>query len=171
MADFIDVPAKDLEDFLQKHSFTRGKQGNEVVYVRRSTVDPNLMLKVYTSIRDGQVVARASGRDSIKVCVVWDDGRGKSFGVGRFPPVFRVTSVASVLERLDLKLKEAVLRAKEWLAEQAAKEDKRQKELFAQREREQEKAAFMSDPDMQDDPKNPRDPKFAAYAASLEVPF
>jgi hypothetical protein len=169
MANFIAVPAKDLEDFLQKHSFVRGKQRDEVVYTRHSKVDPALHIKVYTSIRDGQAQVRASGRDAIRVCVVWDNGQ-RSFGVGRFPPVFRVTSVQSVLERLDIRLREAAQRAKDWLSEQAAKEDAKQKALFAQREREQEQAAFMSDPDMQD-PKNPRDPKFAAYADSLMVPF
>ena len=174
MADFIAVPAVDLENFLQNKKFERTKQRDEVVYIRRSTVDPNLMMKVYTSIKDGQTAVRAAGRDAIRVCVVWDNGQGRSFGVGKFPPVFRVHSVQSDLERLDLKLKEAAQRAKDWLAQEASKreaqEDARQKALFAQREREQERQAFASDPDMGSEPPE-AGVSFAEYAATLEVPF
>jgi hypothetical protein len=82
----------------------RPKQRDEVVYIKRSTVDPSLMIKVYTSIRDGATAVRAAGRDAIRVCVVWDNGV-RSFGVGKFDPVMRVHSVQSVLSRLDLRLK------------------------------------------------------------------
>src|SRR5271157_3496218 len=40
MADFIAVPAVDLENFLQSKKFERTKQRDEVVYIRRSMVDP-----------------------------------------------------------------------------------------------------------------------------------
>jgi hypothetical protein len=166
MPTFVAVPSQTLEDHLQKKGYRRTVQRNEVVYIKRSQVDPSLMIKVYTSIAIGQTAVRAAGRDAIRCCVVWDNGF-RSFGVGKFPPVFRVHSVQSVLERLDARLKEAVQRAKDWLSEQGAKEDARQKAAFAQREREQEEAAFMSDPGMRDD--SPA--AFAAYAATLEVPF
>jgi hypothetical protein len=170
MANFIAVPAQDLEAFLQKKGYSRTKQRDEVVYIKRSQVDPSLMIKVYTSIRDGATAVRAAGRDAIRCCVVWDNG-SRSFGVGKFQPVMRVHSVQSVLDRLNIRLTEAVQRAKEWLQEQADKrqreQDLRDKAAFAQREREQEEAAFMSDPDMRDD--SPA--AFAAYAVTLEVPF
>jgi hypothetical protein len=163
MADFIAVPAVDLENFLQSKKFERTKQRDEVVYIRRSTVDPCLMMKIYTSIKDGQTTVRAAGRDAIRVCVVWDNGQGRSFGVGKFPPVFRVHSVQSVLERLDLKLKEAAQRAKDWLGEQAKKKAP------------PPPPPPVEDPVMGSEPPapitDPRDPAFAAYAASLEVPF
>ena len=187
MADFIAVPAADLEAFLQKRKFVRGKQGNEVIYTRHSSVDPNLFIKVFTSIRDGQTAVRAAGRDALRICVVWDNGAGRSFGVGKFDPVFRVHSVESVLKRLDIRMREAAQRAKDWLAEQAAKNpssaaaaDARQKAAFAERERQQEQQAFLSDPDLgiipPDPPSeppqpSPQAPTFEQYAQSLVVPF
>ncbi len=61
----------------------------------------------------------------------------------------------------------------------AALEDARQKAAFAERERQQEQAAFMSDPDMRfppDPPSEPPEPApkaptFEEYARTLEVPF
>jgi len=191
MSQYIDVPAADIENFLQNKKFERTVQRTEVVYIKRSQVDPNLMIKVYTSIQIGATQARANGRDSIKVCCVYDSGTS-SFGVGRFPPVFRVTSVQSVLERLDLKIKEASIRARDWLVSQGktvpktpvppamdaqAAEDLRQKNRFAQQERAQEQAAFLADMAEQvppsEPPKAPLSPRaaFEAYAASLDVPF
>ena len=189
MAEYIDVPAADIENYLQGKKFVRTVQGTEVVYIKRSTVDPGLMIKVYSSITDGQSSARSTGRDSIKVCCVFDDGV-RSFGVGKFPPVFRVTSVQSVLERLDLKIKEAAVRARDWLAQQGKKapstpvppppsqmemEDIRQKNRFAEKERLQEQAAFLADMERQvpssEPPPPPKEPTFVEYANSLVVPF
>lgn len=156
MANYIEVPAADMEGFLQRKGFSRTTQRDEVVYIKRSQVDGALMLKVYTSIRNGSASVRGAGRDAVRVCVVWDDGT-RSFGVGRFPPVFRVHSVQSVLERLEARLKEAAQRARDWLSEQgksaerAMQERLEEKAEFAAREAEQERAAFMSDPDMRRD--------------------
>ena len=170
MANFIAVPAADLENFLQKKNFSPTRQRDEVVYIKRSTVDPNLMIKVYTSIRHGSTAVRAAGKDAIRVCVVWDNGVGRSFGVGKFNPIFRVHSVQSVLERLDLRLKEAAQRARDWLSEQGAKEDVQHKAAFAQKEREQEQAAFLADMQRQT-PEPASEPTFEEYALTLEVPF
>jgi hypothetical protein len=192
VSNYIDVPAADIERFLQNLRFERSKQRDEVVYIKRSTVDPCLMVKVYTSLTDGSNSTRGSGRDSIKVCVVFDDGNGRAFGVGKFPPVFRVTSVQSVLERLELKIREAAVRAREWLAQQGKSapatpptpppsqmemEDIRLKNLAAEHERLQEQAAFLADMTRQvpaseppPRPMNERD-EFRAYANKLSVPF
>ena len=159
MADYIEVPAPAIEDLLQKKGMTRVKQGNEVVYVKKSKVNPSLLLKVYTSIRDGANAVRPSGRDSIKVCVVFDDGT-RSFGVGKFPPVFRVHSVQSVLDRLDLRLKEAAQRARDWLAEQAKKTPP-------------PAPAPIIEPEPASEPPQapPSAPTFEEYAMALHVPF
>lgn len=91
-----------------------GLSGTEVVYSRRSQRNASIVIKIYTSIREGQTAVRAAGKDSIKVCVVFDDGR-KSFGVGKFPSVMRVASVESVLKRLGDTLDRAIDRATEWI--------------------------------------------------------
>lgn len=178
MANFVSVPSQVLEDFLQKKGFTATTQRNEIVYIKRSKVDPNLMLKVYTSIAVGSTAVRAAGKDALRCCVVWDNGLGRSFGVGKFNPVFRVHSVQSVLERLELRLKEAAQRARDWLGEQAAREDLRQKNLFAEQERQAEQRAFMADMQRQTPPQEepssepPQSgPTFEEYANTLEVPF
>jgi hypothetical protein len=151
MADFIAVPAKDLEDFLQQKGYSRTTQREEVVYVKRSQVNPSLMVKVYTSICDGSAAVRAAGRDAIRVCVVFDNG-ARSFGVGKFSPVMRVHSAQSVLERLNIRLREAALRAREWLAQQAA-------------------PAPAHAPDYSSEPPPPETQSFEDYANSLSVPF
>ncbi len=114
MAQFFEVPAAEIEKFLSSKSFVRGIQGNEVVYTRKSRRNPDVLMKVYTSIRVGRTAVRSSGKDSIKVCVVFDSGR-RSFGIGKFPPVFRVTSTESTLERLQHRIMMAAHRAEEWL--------------------------------------------------------
>jgi hypothetical protein len=156
MANFIPVPAHDIESLLQSKGFARGKQGNEVVYTKHSSVDPYLHVKVYTSIREGQTQVRAAGRDAIRVCAVWDNKVGRNFGVGRFQPVFRVQSVQSVLERLELRLREAAQRCKDWLAEQAARNPPPPPPP---------PEAYSSEPP------EAGEVSFEQYAATLEVPF
>jgi len=171
MANFVEVPAEVLESHLVAKKFSKTTCHNEVVYIRKSERDPSVQIKVYTSIRVGRTVVRARGKDSIKVAVVFDNGR-KSFGIGKFTAVPRVHSVESVLRRTDERLKSAMLRAVEWLNEQAARgggfnrpaavpacprpEDSADafnrewaalKDEAGRREDEQERAAFLSDPD------------------------
>lgn len=162
MANFFAVPAEALEGYLQSLRFERSVYGQEVVYSRKSAYNPNVLIKVYTSIRVGQSSVRAAGTDAIRVCCVFDNGR-RSFGIGKFPPVMRVASVDSVLKRLFERLQAAAARAKAWMAE----EDRRngvssrdqaewqarveEKAAYARFEAEQERRAFASDPDFRAD--------------------
>jgi len=114
MANFVAVPAEAIEEFLQSKKFVRSVQRNEVVYSRTSVRHPDVHIKVYTSVKQGQDQVRAAGKDAIRVCVVFDNGR-KSFGVGKFPPVLRVHSVESVLGRLWQRLQQASTRGNEWI--------------------------------------------------------
>lgn len=155
MARYHEVPADVIEGWLAGRSFRRTVQRNEVVYVRESRRDPGVKMKVYTSVSDGAAGVRRSGSDAIRVVVVFDDGR-RSFGIGKFRPVFRVTSDASVLSRLEARLKEAAARANEWLDRNPprspprrgpalpSREDLARKAEFARRERLQEEAALAS---------------------------
>lgn len=173
MANYVAVPAEAIEKFLQDNKFEKGQQGNEVVYHRCSQRNPSVRIKVYTSIRIGQVQVRNAGKDSIKVCAVFDNGR-KSFAVApRLNPVFRVTSTESVLTRLKERLKEAAELANKWIdkneAEFAARDaarkaqhpDIQMKNRFADRERRQESEAFLLDPDFQDPCSEPPEALFA----------
>lgn len=129
MANYVAVPAEAIEKFLQDLKFEKSQQGNEVVYFRRSSRNPNVRLKVYTSIRIGNTAVRNAGKDSIKVCAVFDNDR-RSFAVApRLNPVFRVTSTESVLARLKDRIKEAAELANKWIdkneAEFAARDAQR----------------------------------------------
>ena len=154
---FVAVPADVLEKWLSDQKFERTVQFREVVYVRKSTRNPDVQLKVYTSVKDGQAQVRNAGKDAIRVCAVFDNG-ARSFGVGKFNPIMRVTSVESVLSRLKERLMEAAKRANEWISQDEVRQAQRReshpdvqaKNQFARREAYQESQAFLLDPDFQD---------------------
>jgi hypothetical protein len=143
MTTFVSVPAQAIEDFLKSKGFTRTVQRCEVVYIRNHDRDPNVKIKVYTSIRIGAGSARQRGKDSIKICTVFDDGR-RSFGIGKFPRVHRTGSTAAVLERTLERMRAAYARANQWLREQGVQQDLFWKNEVAKREREQEAKAFLA---------------------------
>lgn len=154
MPHYVPVPAHEIESFLQSKGFERTVQYQEVVYVRAHEKDRDVKVKVYTSIRVGAAQARRCGSDSIKVCTVFDNGR-KSFGIGKFPRIHRTGSPAAVLERTYDRMKDAYKRGSEWIrgqavrrASQARTEDLAWKAAFAEKERADEEAGFMSDPDL-----------------------
>ncbi len=117
MANFVNVSASAIEGWLEARRFERTVQFHEVVYVRKSRDYPDVCIKVYTSVRVGRQQARDRGRDSIKVAVVYDNGR-KSFGIGKFPHVNRVTSEQAVIARLEERVRAAAERGKEWIRQQ-----------------------------------------------------
>jgi hypothetical protein len=117
MASYVEVPADAIEGLLKNKGFARTTQGHEVVYERCSTRDPNVRLKVYTSIRDGVNVARKCGADSIKVCCVYQSPT-RTFGVGRFPHINRVGDTQAVLDRILEKILAAAKRGNEWIDQQ-----------------------------------------------------
>lgn len=149
MPHYVNVPARAIEEFCEAKGFTRTLQRNEVVYVRSSRRNPDVKIKVYTSIRTGRSSARARGKDSIKVCAVFDNGR-KSFGIGKFPRVHRTGSTGAVLDRVLSRIKDAAARANEWIAknesELAMRDRLREKDEYARRERAQEERAFSYGP-------------------------
>ena len=174
MANFISIPSHEIETFLQNLKFERGVQGQEVTYSRRSKRNPDVVLKVYTSIRVDSSAVRSAGRDSIKVCVIFD-ARNRSFGIGRFPPVLRVHSIKNTLDRLFERLHEATKRANQWISEEerrhgphpeskAWRERLEEKAQFAAKEQRDEEQGFMSDPDYQEYVDNSGEPPSSCYS-------
>jgi hypothetical protein len=156
MPHYVPVPAHEIESFLESKGFTRTVQYREVVYVRPHDKNPDVKVKVYTSIRVGAAQARSKGADSIKVCTVFDNGR-KSFGLGKFPRVHRTGSSSAVLERTLERMRDAYKRGTEWIRGQAIRdaarapdEDLAWKAAFAEKERADEQAGFASDPDFRE---------------------
>jgi hypothetical protein len=178
MANFVEVPATAIESHLSGKQFVRTVQYQEVVYIRAAQRNPDVKLKVYTSIRNGQQTVRRSGKDAVRVCVVFDNGR-RSFGIGKFPSIPRVHSVESVLRRVDERIRAAKIRALEWIQEQEKKQAGTgfvrpapvpgtddfnaqwvaHKNEFARMEAEVESRAFMNDPDMRQMPFDGEDPE------------
>jgi hypothetical protein len=150
MTTFVSVPAKAIEDFCAARGFVRTVQRQEVVYVRRSRENPDVQIKVYTSVRVGGGTRRC-GEDSIKVCAVFDNGR-KSFGICKLPRVHRTGSAEKVLTRVLSRIKDAAARANQWIAangggaSRAMRERLEEKAAFAEQERLQEEKAFLTGP-------------------------
>lgn len=145
MTTFVSIPAQAIEDFLKSKGFSRTLCRNEVVYVRLHASCADVMVKVYTSIRTGQGSARRRGKDSIKVCTVFDNGR-RSFGIGKFPRIHRTGSVEKVLERTLERMRAAYKRGSEWLSEQGIAQDLAWKAEHARQEVVQEELAFAASP-------------------------
>lgn len=103
---YVEVSHAAFEAFLSGKGFARTVQGNEIVYVYSHLKNSALKIKVYTSLSDGASAARSCGKDSIKVCAVFDNGR-KSFGIAKFPKVLRTGSEEGVLERVIVRAREA----------------------------------------------------------------
>lgn len=120
MAQFVAISAQKIEEHLTARGFTRSVQRQEVTYVRFSERRPDVCVKVYTSVKIGASTVRAAGKDAIRVCAVFDNGR-RSFGIGKFPPVMRVHSEASILQRLDERIDDAVERVIEWMDQEDAR--------------------------------------------------
>jgi len=147
MPHYVPVPAHEIESFLAAKGFERTVQRNEVVYVRPHEKDPDVKIKVYTSIRVGAAHARNRGADSIKVCTVVERENGRSFGIGKFPRIHRTGSVDAILERMYQKMRSAYSRGTEWIHQQS--ENRKWigfKNEFARQEQEQERQAFLDDP-------------------------
>ena len=111
---YVPVSREAIEGFLKSKHFERTVQRTEVVYVFRHLKNPSVVVKVYTSLRDGERLARGCGEDAIRVATVFDDGF-KAFGVGRFPKVLRTGSEQSVLDRVYSRIREAYLRGSDFI--------------------------------------------------------
>lgn len=145
MPHYVEVPADEIEEFLREKGFVRTVVRQEVVYSRAHARNPDVKVKVYTSIRVGASSARRRGKDSIKVCTVFDNGR-KQFGIGKFPRIHRTGSTEKVLKRTLGRMREAWARGTEWIGEQGRRDDLYWKNEFARAEADAERRAFMDDP-------------------------
>lgn len=115
------VDSERFKLFLTGMGFSETIVHEELVFTKRSDVDANLVIKVYTSIAMGADVARAVGKDAIRVVVIFDNG-SKTFGVGKFSRVYRTGSHEKVEERTALRIQAAIDRCVEWKGEQATRQ-------------------------------------------------
>lgn len=120
MANFVNVPPEAIEDPLKQLGFFRSVEGAQVVYEKRHDCDPSVRVKVYTSISSDGVQVRRRGKDSIRVCTIVQSWN-KTYGIGKFPYIARVSSVDHVVKKLLTTVKAAWERGAEWHAEQTVK--------------------------------------------------
>lgn len=128
---YFEMDSKAFEDFLKSCGFTRTVQHNEVVYFRLHHKLPHLMVKIYTTISDNSQTSRSRGADAIRIVAVFDNGE-RSFGVGKFPRVYRraphdlsqADKQKLLHERTYNRMRDAYARCNEWLKEQQAKRNR-----------------------------------------------
>jgi len=111
---YVEVSRETIEGFLRSKHFERTVQATEVVYVFRHRRNPRVLVKVYTSLRDGARTVRGCGEDAIRVATVFDDGQ-RSFGVGKFPKILRTGSEQLILDRIYSRIREAYLRGSDFI--------------------------------------------------------
>lgn len=119
MARYVEIDSAVFEKFLADQGFTRTVSNFEVVYVKPFLPEPHVTIKVYTSIRIGDAVARDVGKDAIRVVAVFDNGK-KTFGLFKGARVYRTTSQESVQARTQERIVTAIARCQQWSENQRA---------------------------------------------------
>lgn len=95
---YIEVPAESLKGMLAAKGFTEMVVNKEVVYERANHIDPNLKVRVYTSLAVGEEKARKCGGDAIRCCLVFNRF-GKTWGIAKAKRVYRSGKLEDVLDR------------------------------------------------------------------------
>lgn len=113
---FVSVPREALVRFLEERKFALRPGHGELVYEYRHPVQ-GMRIRVYTSVDGHSTVARACGKDAIRVTLVWDPDapvlgiRPTPIGLRSYK-VLRTGTVERVLERLRERMRDAWREAK-----------------------------------------------------------
>ena len=128
---YVEVPSERIFSLLESKGFKRYENygsfgGTEIVYCFAHQKNPKLMVKVFTSISEGQTQARDCGKDAIRILTVYENkNTGKSFAVWKGARVYRTGTVEGVLERMLERCREAYQAATDKIKEWANQETKR----------------------------------------------
>ncbi len=107
MSKYVEVPREAFEAAMTEAGFKEEGVRGELMFVRRHARNPELMVKIYSSIARNAGEARDCGEDCIRVVAVYEPPapmRGRGLYKQR---VLRVTSVEGVLERTIARAREA----------------------------------------------------------------
>ncbi len=121
--EYIMVPSSKIINRLLEEGFEQHKSGNELKFTRKFKENKRVAVVVYSSISDGENIAREKGTDAIRVLVRGVVGRGATgqYTVctlnAQFPIVKRMGAVDGVLERLDNRIQLADF----WIDERIAR--------------------------------------------------
>jgi hypothetical protein len=121
---FVEIDSKLLEDFLSGCGFRRIVQGSEIVYVINHKKHESVRVKVYTSIKVGENLARPCGADAIRVVAAYEGQRpvarpgsrsSTNFGIFKAKKILRTGSQEAVTARLHERMREAYAFGTDWL--------------------------------------------------------
>lgn len=121
MPNYVPIPSDQLKAALsamggmEKATRPSRYSPGEIYFEIPAAANPQLVIKVYTSIPVGGGRVRGSGKDAIRVCLVWrsDEREAQSAGLLKTVRVHRVTSVASTLKRLKDRVRDCNRKAVE----------------------------------------------------------
>lgn len=113
MANFVDVPPCLIEEPLRLLGFDRTVEAGQIVYIKQHDCCSSVFVKVYTSIHTDGSAVRRRGKDSIRVATIYSS-RVKSFGIGKFPYIARISSSDRVVKKMLTTVKAAWDRGQEW---------------------------------------------------------
>ena len=118
MANYFSLDSARFEDFLCKLGFERcpTPQGKEIVYAKEHSANKDLVVKVFTSISNGQASARSVGADAVRI-VALHNGGNRFYPVFKSVRVHRTTSQESIQERVLSRINEAFARCDEYIKE------------------------------------------------------
>jgi hypothetical protein len=116
----VEVPAEAIVTFLKSKGFAERDatkvRGNEIVYERAHRADPRYKVLVYTSVRRGATRARPVGKDAIRVCAIFEEGRvlariardgAMTRGIWKGSRVHRTGTVEGVFARMLERMRTA----------------------------------------------------------------
>ena len=95
---FQPIPLSIFIETLEPHGFKRFVVGSEVVYDRE--INSELRLRIYTSVKDGELSCRPRGDDAIRAILLYRDRYGQDYGVKRGDRVNRTGTPEQVIQRL-----------------------------------------------------------------------
>jgi hypothetical protein len=107
MSRYVEVPREVFEAAMTEAGFKEEGKRGQLMFVRRHHRNPELMVKIYSSIPRNASEARDCGEDSIVVCAVYEPPFPQRSRPLYRQRVFRVTSPEGVMERTLERAREA----------------------------------------------------------------
>jgi hypothetical protein len=116
-ARYIIIDSAHFLSFLTEKGFSidPNPSGEEIVMIRRHNKEQRLIIKIYTSIRDGSSLAREVNADAIRTIALFETPT-KVYPIFKGKNVYRVgRTQAEVEERVLERARAAYVRCNKWL--------------------------------------------------------
>jgi hypothetical protein len=112
---YVEIDSSHFLSFFASKGFSidPNPSGNEIVIMRRHDIDQRLVIKIYTSIRDGSASAREVNADAIRIIALFE--ATKVYPIFNGKHVYRTGSQEKVEMRTLQRAREAYKRCNQWL--------------------------------------------------------